>query len=129
MRSVPAAIGTAVVGAVGANLLLWLGGEVAGGSFEFTEGGSTRRAAPVALVLLTAVPLTAGMALAAVLGRRWPSILRIAQVIGSALALVTVTRTLAADLDAVSTATLTFGHVTVVVAVVLGLEAVRTHLT
>lgn len=129
MRPVPSAIGAAVVGAVGVNLLLWLGGVLAGGSFKFTQGGSTQRAAPVALVLLTAVPLAAGMALAAALGRRSPSIMRIGQVLGSAAALATVTRTFAADFDTASTVALTLGHVTVAVALIVGLEAVRARVS
>lgn len=128
MRPVPAAIGAAVGGAVGVNLLLWLGGELAGGSFEFTQDGSTQRAAPVALVMLTALPLAAGMALAAALGRRSPRVLRVAQVLGSAAALATVARTFAADFDTASTVTLALGHVTVVVALVVGLQAVRARL-
>lgn len=124
----PSLIAAAVVAAVGINLVLWLAGVVAGGSFEFTDGDETFSAAPGGVVLFTAVPLAVGMTLTAMLARRWITTIRIGQVIGSILAVGTIAMTLDADFDTASTVTLSLTHVTLAPVLVIGLEAIRRRL-
>ena len=72
------------------------------------------------------VPLLVGLVLAALLARRWPRVLTVAQVVAPVLALVTVPlMTLPADFDRVSTAALALGHVVLAPVSVLALRALR----
>lgn len=119
------AVVAAVVVALLVNLAIWAIGAAAGGSFTFTEGGVVQSAAPGGVVLMTTVPLLLGMTLAALLSRRWPRMIRVAQVVGAALALLTIGSTLVADFDGASTAALAAMHVVIAVVVVVGLEAMR----
>jgi hypothetical protein len=74
---------------------------------------------------MTMAPLLLGMTLAALLSSRWPAVLRIADVVGPALALLTVAGTLTAGFDGVSTATLAAMHVVLALLIVVGLESMR----
>lgn len=121
----PRIIGLAVVAAVAANVVIWLAGVVAGGSFEYTDGGEVLSAAPGGVVVLTAVPLAVGLALTALVARWWLPAVRVAQVVGSALALLTIAGTLAADFDGASTVALSLSHVALVPFLVVALEAIR----
>lgn len=123
--STPTVIAVTVLAAAAVNVLIWAIGALAGGSFEFTESGTIQSAAPGGVIFLTAVPLTVGMTVAAVLALRLPGVIRLAQVVGSAAALSTIGMTLAADFDGVSTLALALTHVAIVPFLVVGLEAIR----
>jgi len=118
-------VAATVVAALVLNLVFWLLGLAAGGSFEHTDAGSVAVAAPGGVVLMTVVPLGVGLTLAAVLSLWWSGVLRIAQVVGALLPLATIQGTLTADFDTASTVTLTMMHVAIAVAAVLGLEVIR----
>ncbi|MFD6883560.1 DUF6069 family protein [Rhodococcus sp. NPDC060084] len=107
------------------NLVVWLVGLAAGGSFEHTDAGTVASAAPGGVVLMTAGPLAAGLALAALLSLWWSGFLRIAQVVGALLPLATIQGTVVADFDTASTAALVTMHVVVAAAAVAGLEVLR----
>lgn len=63
----------------------------------------------------TALPLLVGLTLAALLGRRWPRMILVAQVVAPTLAISTIfVMTLPADFDHVSTLTLASCHVVLV---------------
>lgn len=124
-RAMARIVALSVGAAVAANVVVWLAGEVAGGDFTYTDGGETLSAAPGGVIVLTAVPLAVGLAVVALVARRWPVLVRVGQVVGSALAVLTIGGTLAADFDGPSTVALSVAHLVLVPALVLGLEAVR----
>ncbi|MGH3612217.1 MAG: DUF6069 family protein [Pseudonocardia sp.] len=122
------AVVATVVAALLVNLVIWAIGAAAGGSFELTNGDVTQSAAPGGVVVMTVVPLLVGMTLAALLSYRWLGAIRVAQVVGPALALLTIVSTLMADFDGPSTVALTAMHVAIAPIVVAGLEAMRRRL-
>jgi hypothetical protein len=69
-----------------------------------------------------------GMIAAALLSYLWVGVLRVAQVVGAALAVATIGLTVAADFDLVSTLALSAMHVVPAPVLVIGLEAMRNRL-
>ncbi|MBS9373510.1 DUF6069 family protein [Rhodococcus sp. B50] len=114
-----------VAAALVANLVLWGVGIVAGGSFEHTDAGEVVSAAPGGVVFMTVVPLTVGLAVAALLTLWWNGFVRIAQVVGALLPLATIQGTISADFDTPSTVALTLMHVVIAAVVVAALEMLR----
>lgn len=114
-----------VAAALVANLVLWAIGLVAGGSFEHTDAGEVVSAAPGGVVLMTVVPLTVGLAIAALLTLWWNGFARIAQVVGGLLPLATIQGTIAADFDTPSTVSLALMHVVLALVVVAAPEVLR----
>ncbi|MEU0539891.1 DUF6069 family protein [Nocardia sp. NPDC005978] len=124
----PVAVLSAIAGAVVANMIVWLLGMAAGGSFETTTDGKVQSVAPGGILMLTVVPLLIGLTAAALLSYKWPGILRVAAVIGSVLAVGTIALTVAADFDTASTVALAVTHLTLVPALVFATEAMRRKL-
>ncbi len=122
-----AVIGTVVVALV-VNLVLWLIGLAAGGSFEVLDGDKMMAVAPGGVIMLTVVPALVGLTAAALLSYRWPVMIRVAQVVGPLLALGTIAMTIDADFDAASTVSLAAMHVVLAGAVFAGLEGLRRKL-
>ncbi|MEV0250396.1 DUF6069 family protein [Nocardia sp. NPDC050712] len=122
----------AVLGATGAallaNLIVWLLGAAAGGSFEMTTDGVTASVAPGGIIMLTVVPLLIGLTVAALVSYKWVGVLRVAAVVGSALAVATIGLTVAADFDTASTIALSITHLTLVPAIVVATEGLRRKL-
>ncbi len=115
-----------VVVAVLANLVLWVIGELAGGSFETTDAdGQVMDVAPGGAVVLTTVPLFVGLTVAVLASYLWVGVLRVAEVVGAVAALGTIALTVAADFDTASTITLSLMHVTLVPVMIVALEGVR----
>ena len=128
----PAAIIAAAVGiTLLANLAIWLIGTAAGGSFDHIEdnGHLHTTTAPQGVISMTTIPMTIGLTLAALLARKWPSIIRIAQIVGAVTALGTIDMTIDARFDTASTVALSLMHVVIAVTVVLALEVVRRRAT
>ena len=119
------AIGAAAIGATIVNLLILFLPRAGGGSLELIDAGSVHVVRAVDVINASVVPLVVGTALAALLARWWPGFLRLGQVIGGALGLLTVAGPLMADTDTATRLALAAMHVVVAVAVVLGLEAIR----
>ncbi len=117
------AITAAAVAATVANLLILLTGRMAGASFEFVDRGELHVITALGVITITVPPLVAGIGLAALLGLGWPGFIRLAQVIGGGLALLTVAGPLMIDADSGTRLALALMHVVVAVAVVLSLEA------
>src|SRR4051794_19779986 len=84
-------VGSTVAIAVAVNASIYLACRAAGVSFAID--GERVPAAGVAV--LTAVPLALGMSVAALVAARFPALLRAARVIGPALALLTISATIA----------------------------------
>ncbi len=121
----PVVVVATVLLALVVNIVLWLVGLAAGGSFEHTDAGTLKSAAPGGVVLMSVVPLAAGLSIAALLGLWWGGFLRVAQVVGGLLPLATIQGTVVADFDAASTAALAAMHVVIAVLAVAGLEVLR----
>jgi hypothetical protein len=114
-----------VVAAVVINVTIYAIGRAFGGDFLFTNAGKSIEVDAMSVVILTTVPLVAGMTLAALLSLKWPQIIKVALVVGPALALATIaTFTIPADFDTTSTTTLALTHVALVPMVILGLLAI-----
>ncbi len=118
------AIAAAAVAATVGNLLILLAGRAAGASFEFVDRGTLHVITAVGVITATVPPLVVGTLLAALLGLWWPGFIRLAQVIGGGLALLTVAGPLMTDADSGTRLALAMMHVVLGVAVVLSLEAI-----
>ncbi|MGH4023688.1 MAG: DUF6069 family protein [Pseudonocardiaceae bacterium] len=119
------AIAAAAVGATVVNLLILLVGRAAGASFELVDGAALHAVTFGGVITSSAVPLVIGTVLATLLSVWWPGFLRLAQIVGGGLALVSVAGPLLADTDTATRLALAAMHVVVGVAVVLSLEAIR----
>lgn len=116
----------AVAVAVIANLVIYALGRAAGGTFRFTGSGRAAEVDAVTVAGFTAIPLIAGLVLAATLARRWPGVITLGLVVAPALALGTILlMTLPVDLDTASTIALALCHVTLVPVTVAALLALR----
>jgi hypothetical protein len=118
---------TAAAGAATAvNLVILLVADLAGASLVLREPGAADHVVTAAGVVVSSVgPLTAGLAAATLLSRWRLGFLRLAQVVGAGLALLTVAGPLTSGTDGTTAAALATMHVVVGVAVVAALEAVR----
>ncbi|GAB2654435.1 hypothetical protein GCM10027088_35950 [Nocardia goodfellowii] len=124
----PAAILGATGAALLANLVVWLIGAAAGGTFEMTDAGQVQSVAPGGIITLTVVPLLVGLTAAALLSYKWVGVLRVAAVVGSVLAVATIGLTVGADFDTASTIALSVTHLTLVPAIVVATEGLRRKL-
>lgn len=124
----PTAILGAAAAAVLLNLVIWLIGAAAGGSFEAVSGNEIKDAAPGGVILMSAAPVLIGLTAAALLAYRWVGVLRVAAVVGSVLSVATIALTVAADFDGTSTIALSVMHLALVPVLVVGLEGLRRKL-
>ncbi|MGW1740537.1 DUF6069 family protein [Nocardia sp. NPDC001965] len=124
----PAALVGAIGAALLANLVVWLVGAAAGGTFEMTDAGRVQSVAPGGIITMTVVPMAIGLGAAALLSYRWIGVLRVAAVIGSVLAVATIGLTVNADFDTASTIALSITHLTLVPALVVATEGLRRRL-
>ncbi|MFB7877757.1 MULTISPECIES: DUF6069 family protein [unclassified Nocardia] len=121
----PVAVLGGVVAAVVLNLIVWGIGAAAGGSFVVTDGDTVSDVAPGGVVIMSAVPLLIGLTAAVLVSYLWTGVLRVAEVVGSVLAVATIGLTVAADFDTASTVALSVMHVVLVPVIVVALEGVR----
>ncbi|PXX66808.1 hypothetical protein DFR70_103558 [Nocardia tenerifensis] len=125
----PTAVLGSVAVAVAANLVVWLLGEAAGGSFEVVDQGVTTSVGAGTVIVSSGVPLLIGMTLAALVSYFWFGALRVAQVVGAVLAVATIGLTVAAEFDTVTTVALSVMHLVLAPVLVVGLEAMRRGLS
>ncbi|MFG1796801.1 DUF6069 family protein [Nocardia sp. NPDC049149] len=121
----PIAIVGSVIAAVVVNLIVWQLGEAAGGSFEVVDKGVTSYVGAGGVIFSSAVPLLIGMTLTALISYFWVGVLRVAQIVGSVLAVATIGLTVAATFDTATTIALSVMHLVLVPVLVIGLEALR----
>lgn len=119
----------AVAAAALVNLAILFAGQMAGASFRYTDAGELHEVTAGGVLGSTAIPLVAGFAAAVLLARFWIGFLRLAQVIGGGLALLTVAGPFLTDTDGGTRVALALMHVVVAAAVVWSLEAVRRRRT
>lgn len=120
-QAIAAGAATAAV----ANLAILLIGWAAGASFVVMDAGNPHEVTARSVVVAGVVPLVLGTGLAALLARWWPGAIRVAQVIGGALALLTVAGPVMSDTDGATRFALAMMHVVLGVAVVVTLESMR----
>ncbi|MGI9063164.1 MAG: DUF6069 family protein [Pseudonocardiaceae bacterium] len=123
------AITAGAVAATAGNLLILLAGRAAGASFEFADGDAQHVITVMGVVTATVPPLVVGTLLAALLGLWWPGFIRLAQVVGGGLALLTAAGPMMTDADSGTRLALAMMHVVVAAAVVLSLEAILRRTT
>ncbi|MFG1783552.1 DUF6069 family protein [Rhodococcus oryzae] len=117
-QSVLAATAAAVVG----NLAIYLVALIAGGSLEVLDKGTVNPIPAGGIVMISAVPTAIGMGLVALLSLRWPAVIRLGQVVGAALPLLTIVLAAMADTDGVTKTALILMHVLMAAAIVASLE-------
>ncbi len=117
-----AALLGALVAAV-ANVTIWSVARLAGSPVALQDNGAPYPIAVDSVAVMSVAPMIAGVALAALIARWWVGVLRVAQVTGSLLAVVTLWGVFSSD--AGTAIALTAMHLTSAVVVVLALESVR----
>jgi hypothetical protein len=119
-----AVVALAAVGVLACNLLLYAVGRACGGTFTCAKNGTTVRVDAAAVAIMSVVPLTIGLALAAWLSRTWPPVTAVAKGVAAILAVATIgLMTIPAGFDTTSTLFLSTMHLALVPAAVLALGA------
>lgn len=124
----PVALFGAIGAALLANIVVWLIGAAAGGTFETTNAGQVQSVAPGGIIMLTVIPMLIGLGAAVLLSYKWIGVLRLAAVIGSVIAVATIAMTVTAGFDTASTVALSVTHLTLVPALVIATEGLRRKL-
>ncbi|MEV0001883.1 DUF6069 family protein [Micromonospora sp. NPDC050980] len=123
-RSRATIIALATVGAVVVNLIVYAIGRAAGGTFRLTTAGGTAEVNAVTVAAFSALPLLVGLTAVALLAPRFGWVVRVASIVGPALAVLTIaTMTLPTDLDATSKTTLALCHLTLVPIILVAVAA------
>lgn len=119
------AVAFATVGAVLGSLLVWALFHVFGASFEVLDGSTVHTVGMSGIATMAGLPVLVGVTLAALLSRVRPVAVRIAQVVGAALPILTTAGSLSADTDWTTRIGLALMHLVVAGFVVAGLELMR----
>lgn len=119
------ALGTAALGATVVNLVVLGIADLAGASLVLADQGAPYPITVGGVIFSSTVPLLVGAGLAVLLALWWPAVIRVAQVVGGGLALLSVAGPVLSQTDGATQFALAVMHVVVGVAVVLGLQAVR----
>ena len=110
-----------------ANLIVMAIGGAAGASFTYVDAGVTGDITVTGVMVTSALPVIVGAALAVLIARWWRPTIRIAQVIGVALALLTVGSVLMLDTDGATQVALSAMHIVVAPVIYWVLEAGRRY--
>lgn len=119
------AIGIGAVAATVINLVVLAIGNAAGASFVYVDAGATGQVTAGSVIMSSTLPLIIGTGLAAVIARWWPGVIRVAQVVGAGLALVTIAGVLTMQTDGGTQVALSVMHFVIAPVVVGVLEAGR----
>lgn len=124
------AVAAGAAAAVAVNLLILALAAGGGAALAVTQGGTERPVTAASVVVASLMPLLIGTVLAVLLSRRWPGVLRVAQVLAAAAAVLTTFGPLSGAVDTATGIALATMHLTVGAAAVAVLETVRrTRLT
>ena len=107
------------------NFVLFAIGATAGLDYGVKAGDSVWGVMGIGVIVVTTVLLLPGMTLAALLSLRWKRIIPVAQIVGSAISLLTIALTFSVDFDTASAVVLTLMHIVAVPIMVLGLELIK----
>ncbi|MEU9165162.1 DUF6069 family protein [Streptomyces sp. NPDC048424] len=121
------ALATGAVGAAVVNLIVLAVAELAGAPLVVDDGGEEHAITVGGVIGASVVPLLVGAGAALLLALWKPVFLRIAQVVGGGLALLSVAGPLSSGADGGTVAALSLMHITLGVAVVTALELHRRH--
>jgi hypothetical protein len=121
------ALAAGAVAATVVNLLILLIARAAGAAMVVPDGGTDHAITVGGVILSSAGPMTGGVLLACLLALLWPGFLRLAQVVGGGLGLLSVVGPVIADTDGGTKTALAAMHLVVSVVVVAVLEAIRRH--
>ncbi|MCA9833836.1 MAG: hypothetical protein KC435_07830 [Thermomicrobiales bacterium] len=120
---------TTAVAAVVVNLIIYTIGSIAGGTYDFTNGGKDYHVDPWTLSGFTGIPLLIGLTVAALLSRKWSWVIIVALVIGPLAAVGTIfTMTVPSDLDTTSKIALGAAHVSLGLFAIGGVLALRSRI-
>jgi hypothetical protein len=112
--------------ATAVNLVVFLIARAAGASLVLRQpGASDHKITAGGVIFSSVVPMVGGIVLATLAALLWAGLLRVAQVVGGGLGLLTVAGPLTSDTDGVTQISLAAMHIIVAVTVVLALEAIR----
>jgi hypothetical protein len=115
-----------LAGLLVANLAVYAIGRALGGTFTYPQNGTTVRVDPLAIAIMSLVPLGFGLGLVAVLSRRWPTVIRAARIVAPVLAVATVAvMTIPAGFDTTSAVSLAVMHLTTIPATLLALNTLH----
>ncbi|MEU4126619.1 MULTISPECIES: DUF6069 family protein [Streptomyces] len=118
---------TGAVGAAVVNLVVFAVAKLAGASLVVPDAGEEHAVTVGGVIGSSVVPLLVGAGAALLLALWKPVFLRIAQYVGSGLALLSVAGPLSADTDGGTVAALSLMHITLGVAVFTTLRLHRRH--
>lgn len=113
----------AAVTATALNLAIWGVARIAGAQLALPDDGAPYPITADSVAFMSAVPMLAGIALAALIARWWTGVLRMAQLVGALLAVGTVWGVFGGDTG--TALALTSMHLVSGAVVVLSLEGVR----
>ncbi len=119
------AVAAGAAAAAAVNLLILAVAAGAGAALHVAQGATTHRVTAADVVVASLVPLLAGTLLAVAVSRRWPGMLRVAQVVAAAAGVLTAVGPLTSAVDTGTGVALAAMHITVAVVAVGVLEAVR----
>jgi Family of unknown function (DUF6069) len=123
-RSRPLVIAYALAGLLVTNLIVYAMGRALGGDFTYTQDGVAVLVDPLATVIMSLGPLLTGLAVIALLARRWPVAVRIGRIAGPALAVITIgVMTIPAGFDTTSAIALSAMHLATIPAMLVALNA------
>lgn len=118
------AIGAATITATVVNLLIFALAWAGGASFEIIDQGTLHPVTATGVVTSSVVPLVLGTGLAALLGLWWRGFIRVGQIVGLALALLSVAGPLMSDTDVATQWALAAMHVVSGLGVIAALEPI-----
>ncbi|MFD4366201.1 DUF6069 family protein [Rhodococcus sp. NPDC058521] len=119
------AVALATVGSVVGSALIWALFTAFGASFEVLDGESVHEVGLSGVASSAGIPVLVGVTLAALLSYLRVGVIRIAQVVGAVLPLITIAGSVSADTDVATRIGLALMHVVVAGFVVFGLELMR----
>lgn len=107
------------------NFAIWAIAVLGGASLTLLDDGEEYLIELGSVVFMSAAPMAAGVALAALIAQWWRGVLRLAQVVGFLLAIGTIGSVIVYHVDIGTTVALTLMHLVSGVVVVLALEGIR----
>lgn len=118
-----ALIAALLAGLLLTNLAVYAIGRALGGAFTYQQNGANVRVDPVAVTVMSLVPLVFGLGLVAALSRKWPAAILVARIAAPTLAVATVAvMTIPAGFDTTSAVSLAAMHLAVIPPTLLALN-------
>ncbi|GIH03952.1 hypothetical protein Rhe02_20190 [Rhizocola hellebori] len=119
-----AVVSAALTGLLIANLAIYAAGRAFGGTFVYLQNATPVEVGPLAITIMSLVPLATGLAVIAALSRLWPAAIRVARIAGPTLAVATIgLMTVPAGFDTTSAVSLAVMHLTTIPATLIALNA------